>query len=210
MLLVANLANTIWCKKNLEMTETLSARAFQWIPTWHSLDGFLKYLHPCSLDESSFNLSIGRVNLMVFISDVCISSYTCSRTREECSDENASPRFLTTRWRPLSRRTFAVLLLAADTDAPSKDSFNARLTSAASRPGRCSRNSRWDQKLSSGSLIFLPITLILRICLPNIWGKLVDNVLFNISPSNISSTRNSRWDQKLSSVSLIFLPITWK
>ena len=110
---------------------------FVFLPTLVVVRARIHYTYSVIHVVSSFHF-----NLMVFISDVCISSYTCSRTREECSDENASPRFLTTRWRPLSRRTFAVLLLAADTDAPSKDSFNARLTSAASRPGRCSRNSR--------------------------------------------------------------------
>ena len=36
-----------------------SARAFPWVPTWQSLDGFQKSLHPCALDKSS--LGIGRV-----------------------------------------------------------------------------------------------------------------------------------------------------
>ena len=64
LLLVANLANTKWCKNlrndwNPGIWE-YSSRAIQWIPTWHGLDGFQRFLHPCALDESS--LSIGRVN----------------------------------------------------------------------------------------------------------------------------------------------------
>ena len=70
MLLVANLANTKWCKtlerwlKPWHMgthLRALTAGAIQWIPTWHGFDGFQKSLHPCALDESS--LSIGRVKL---------------------------------------------------------------------------------------------------------------------------------------------------
>ena len=38
-----------------------SARAFQWIPTWHGLDVFQKSLRSCALDESS--LSIGRMKI---------------------------------------------------------------------------------------------------------------------------------------------------
>ena len=68
MLLVANLANTKWCTKpendrnpgTWVLIWECSARAFKWIPTWQSLDGFQKSLRHCALDESS--LSIGRVN----------------------------------------------------------------------------------------------------------------------------------------------------
>ena len=68
MLLMANLVNTKWCKKKLKKNDwnsstwvliwECSARAIQWIPTWHSLDGFQKSLRPCALDKSS--LSNGR------------------------------------------------------------------------------------------------------------------------------------------------------
>ena len=45
MLLLANLANTKWCKKTWKITKTLawygySGRAFQWIPTWQGLNDF--------------------------------------------------------------------------------------------------------------------------------------------------------------------------
>ena len=68
MLLVANLANTKWTRKNdwspctWVLIWEYSARAIQWIPTltWKGLDGFQKPLGPCALDES--RLSIGRVN----------------------------------------------------------------------------------------------------------------------------------------------------
>ena len=56
MLLVANLANTKWCKK-----PKYSARAIQWIPIWQGLDDFQKSVHSCALDESS--LSIWRVKI---------------------------------------------------------------------------------------------------------------------------------------------------
>ena len=60
--------NTKWCKKlkndwnpgNWVLIWECSARAFQWIPIQHGLDGFQKTFLPCALDESS--LSIGRVN----------------------------------------------------------------------------------------------------------------------------------------------------
>ena len=66
MLLVANLANRKWCKNMKNdwnpgiwvLIWKYSARAFQWIPSWHSLDVFQKSLHPCALDKTS--LSIGR------------------------------------------------------------------------------------------------------------------------------------------------------
>ena len=67
MLLVANLANTKWCKKNLKndwnhgklwvLIKEYSARAIQRVLTQQGLDGFQKSLCPCALDESS--LSIG-------------------------------------------------------------------------------------------------------------------------------------------------------
>ena len=69
MLLVANLANINWCKKNFEndwnpgtwvLLWEYSAKAIQWIPTWQGLDVFQKSLH-CALGES--RPSIGRVNL---------------------------------------------------------------------------------------------------------------------------------------------------
>ena len=65
MLVVANLADTKWCKKKPEKwlilgTSVLiceySARAIQWIPTWQGLDGFQKSLR--------LWLSIGRVRMM--------------------------------------------------------------------------------------------------------------------------------------------------
>ena len=64
MLLVANLANTKWCKKAENPSKwvliwEVSVRAIQWIPTWQGLDGFQKSLHHCALVKSS--LSIGRV-----------------------------------------------------------------------------------------------------------------------------------------------------
>ena len=55
MLLVANLANTKWCRKPKK-----------WLKPWHmgthlrvlgerqGLDGFQKYLRPCALDEISY------------------------------------------------------------------------------------------------------------------------------------------------------------
>ena len=59
MLLVANLANTKWCKKSQLMTDTLAncysiwelSRAFQWIPIWQGLDDFQKSLRRCALDN---------------------------------------------------------------------------------------------------------------------------------------------------------------
>ena len=67
MLLIADLANTKWCKKHENdwnpgswvLISAYSVRAFQWLPTWQGLDGFQKSLHPCALDES--NLSTGKV-----------------------------------------------------------------------------------------------------------------------------------------------------
>ena len=63
MLLVANLANTKWCKKTEKndwnpgiLIWHYSERDFQWIPTWQGLDGFQKSLHPCDLDESSLSI----------------------------------------------------------------------------------------------------------------------------------------------------------
>ena len=44
------------------------------------------------------------------------------------------------------------------------------------------------QKTLSGSMILLAIPLILRIILQNIWRRVVDDVLINISPSNIFLT----------------------
>ena len=63
MLLVANLANTKWCKKLINdwnpstwvLIWQYSARAIQWIPTWQSL-------RPYALDESC--ISIGGVKLL--------------------------------------------------------------------------------------------------------------------------------------------------
>ena len=72
MLLVANLANTKWCKKNTindwspgiwVLIWEYSASAIQWIPTWPGLDGHRKSLRPCALDKSS--LSTGRVNYTI-------------------------------------------------------------------------------------------------------------------------------------------------
>ena len=84
MLLVANLANTKWCKNNWKITETLphqvliweySTRAVQWIPTWQGLDGFQNSLRACALDKSS--LSIGRVKLyFIFHFAFEINSFT--------------------------------------------------------------------------------------------------------------------------------------
>ena len=71
MLLVANLENRNYAK-NLKndwnpgiwvLIWEYSARAIQWILTWHGLDGFQKSLRPCALDKSS--PSIGRVNTAV-------------------------------------------------------------------------------------------------------------------------------------------------
>ena len=67
MLLVANLANTRWCKilwndwntGKCPLTWEYSVRAIQWVPTSQGLDGFQKYLRPCALDKSS--RSVGRV-----------------------------------------------------------------------------------------------------------------------------------------------------
>ena len=68
MLLVANLANTKWCK-NMDNDQNpgkwvliwkCSVRAIQWIPTLQGLDAFKKYLCPCAFDKS--RLSIRRVN----------------------------------------------------------------------------------------------------------------------------------------------------
>ena len=57
MLLVANLADTKWCKflKNDRnpgkwvLIWEFSARAFQWIPAWYGFDGFYTSLCPCDL-----------------------------------------------------------------------------------------------------------------------------------------------------------------
>ena len=62
-LLVANLANTKWCKKPEKdwnpgiwvFIWDYSVRASKWIPTWQGLDGKQKSLHPCALDESSLS-----------------------------------------------------------------------------------------------------------------------------------------------------------
>ena len=63
MLLVADLANTKWCK-NLENDRNpgtwvllweYSASAFQWVPTWLGLYGFQISLHTCAFDESSLS-----------------------------------------------------------------------------------------------------------------------------------------------------------
>ena len=67
MLLVASLANRKWCENPEKWLKPWPwvliweylVRAIQWIPTWQGLDGFQKYLCPCSSDESI--LSIGRV-----------------------------------------------------------------------------------------------------------------------------------------------------
>ena len=57
-LLVANLANTKWCKKpwkwfkpwhmGTHLRREYSVRAIQWIPTWQGLDDFLKSLGSCA------------------------------------------------------------------------------------------------------------------------------------------------------------------
>ena len=59
-LLLADLANTKWCKNPRVLIWKYSARALQWIPTWQGLNVFQKYLRHCTLDENS-PISIGRV-----------------------------------------------------------------------------------------------------------------------------------------------------
>ena len=65
MLLVANLANTEWCK-NLRndwnpgkwvLIWEYSWRTIQWIPIRQGLDGFQRFLLPCALDESSLSMT---------------------------------------------------------------------------------------------------------------------------------------------------------
>ena len=66
MLVVANFANKNDAKKPKKMTATLAhgyssmstpeARTIQWILTWLRLEGFLKSLRPCALDESSLSM----------------------------------------------------------------------------------------------------------------------------------------------------------
>ena len=69
ILVVADLVNTTWWKKQLKndwnpvkwvLIWEYSARAIRCTPTWIGLDGFQKSSHPCALGESS--LRIGRVN----------------------------------------------------------------------------------------------------------------------------------------------------
>ena len=65
LLLVADLANTKWCKKRKNdwnpgtkvLIREYSGRAIQWIPTWQGLENFKKALHPCALNESSPSIS---------------------------------------------------------------------------------------------------------------------------------------------------------
>ena len=60
MLLVANLANTKWCKKLKNDWNPGTwlliwgdwLRAFQWIPTRQGLDGFQSLLHSCALKKN--------------------------------------------------------------------------------------------------------------------------------------------------------------
>ena len=67
MLLVANFTNIKWCKKMKNdqnprkwvLIWEYSKRAFQWVPTWHGLDVFQRFLHFCALGECT--LSIVRV-----------------------------------------------------------------------------------------------------------------------------------------------------
>ena len=68
MLLVANLANTKWWKKQLKndwnpgmwvLIWEYSPEAFLWIPTWQGLEGFQKSLGLCAFDESSLSIGSG-------------------------------------------------------------------------------------------------------------------------------------------------------
>ena len=83
MLLVTNLAKTIWCKIIKKkywnpgiwvLIWEYSARPIQWVPTQQSLDGFQKSLHSCALNISS--LIIGSVNpvMLVFIGKLSLST----------------------------------------------------------------------------------------------------------------------------------------
>ena len=74
MLLVANLANTKWCKipekwlkpwnMGIVLIWECSAKAIQWIPYWQGLDGFQKSLRPCALDERIFGRVSSTRNVM--------------------------------------------------------------------------------------------------------------------------------------------------
>ena len=67
-------------------------RAIQWIPTCQGLDGFQKYVRPCSLDECS--LRIGRANIFTgligqvapkFDQDSPRNTLWCSHLRFNCA-----------------------------------------------------------------------------------------------------------------------------